>query len=58
VLRDGSLAPTLEDVRAALRGSLPDHALPRRIAVLGALPLRGPGKHDRVALRAVFSGRS
>jgi len=58
VLRDGSRPPTLEDVRAALRGSLPDHALPRRIAVLEVLPLRGPGKPDRMAVRAVFSGRS
>lgn len=58
VLRDGSRPPTLEDVRAALRGNLPDHALPRRIAVLEALPLRGPGKADRIAVRAVFSGRS
>lgn len=58
VLRDGSRPLTLEDVRAALRGSIPDHALPRRIAVLEALPLRGPGKPDRLAVRAVFSDRS
>ena len=49
-------ASRLADVRAALRGILPDHALPRRVAVLEALPLRGPGKPDRVrAGRAMFT---
>ena len=33
----------------------PSHALPRRVAVLDALPLRGPGKPDRAALRAMLT---
>lgn len=51
VLRPGSRAPSVAGLREALRGILPDHALPRRVAVLPALPLRGPGKPDRAALR-------
>jgi len=58
VLADG--APPLEvaDVRAALRGALPSHSLPRRVAVLESLPLRGPGKPDRSALRDMLTRRS
>ena len=54
----GAAAPTLSDVRDALREALPPHALPRRIAVVDALPLRGPGKPDRAALRALLTGAS
>jgi len=54
VVTGGEAPPTLEDVRDRLRGILPDHALPRRLATLPALPLRGPGKPDRAALRRVF----
>lgn len=54
VVTPGSPPPTLDDVRARLRGILPDHALPRRLAVLSELPLRGPGKHDRAAARRLF----
>ncbi|HET8601077.1 MAG TPA: o-succinylbenzoate--CoA ligase [Segeticoccus sp.] len=43
---------TVSDVRAALRGILPDHALPRRVARWAAIPRRGPGKPDRQAIRA------
>jgi O-succinylbenzoic acid--CoA ligase len=55
---DGATAPTLADVRDALREVLPAHALPRRVAVVDALPLRGPGKPDRAALRALLSRSS
>ena len=58
VLADGSPAPALADVRDALRDALPGHALPRRVAVVDALPLRGPGKPDRPALRALLAGAS
>ena len=58
VLADGSPAPELADVRDALRGALPGHALPRRVAVVDALPLRGPGKPDRPALRALLADSS
>jgi len=54
VVTPGSSPPTLEDVRGRLRGILPDHALPRRLATLPELPLRGPGKHDRAAVRRLF----
>ncbi|MHB8273189.1 MAG: o-succinylbenzoate--CoA ligase [Dermatophilaceae bacterium] len=54
VATHGSPPPTLDDVRARLRGILPDHALPRRLATLPELPLRGPGKHDRAAVRRLF----
>lgn len=44
---------TVREVRDALRAALPAYALPRRLLVLDALPLRGPGKPDRVALAAL-----
>jgi O-succinylbenzoic acid--CoA ligase len=47
--------PTVDEVREALRGILPAHALPRRLLVLPALPLRGPGKPDRSAVAARFA---
>lgn len=50
--------PTLAQARAALRGILPGHALPRRLLVLSALPLRGPGKPDRQAVRAALLARA
>jgi len=49
--------PTAGDLRAALRGILADHALPRRVLVLPELPLRGPGKPDRAAVAALFGRR-
>jgi O-succinylbenzoic acid--CoA ligase len=54
VVSQGTSPPTLDDVRARLRGILPDHALPRRLATLPKLPLRGPGKPDRAAVRRRF----
>nr|WP_202881441.1 o-succinylbenzoate--CoA ligase [Pedococcus badiiscoriae] len=48
-------APTLDELRELLRGILPTHALPRRLLVLAALPLRGPGKPDRAAVAARFA---
>ncbi len=56
-LRPGAQAPTVSRAREALRGILPAHALPRTLLVLDALPLRGPGKPDRRAIRAAFSAR-
>ena len=50
--------PTLAEAREALRGTLPDHALPRRLLALTALPLRGPGKPDRQAVRAALLARA
>jgi O-succinylbenzoic acid--CoA ligase len=53
-LRRGAPTPTLRDTRSALRGAVPDHALPHRLLVLDTIPLRGPGKPDRRALVAAF----
>ncbi|GAA1892070.1 o-succinylbenzoate--CoA ligase [Lapillicoccus jejuensis] len=54
-LQRGAPTPSLRDVRTALRGVVPDHALPQRLLLLDALPLRGPGKPDRRALVQVFA---
>jgi len=54
VVTPGSRDPTVDDVRDRLRGILPDHALPRRLATLPELPLGGPGKPDRAAVRRLF----
>ena len=53
--RDGDAAPTVSDLREQLRGILPSHALPRRLLVLTAIPLRGPGKPDRAAVADGFT---
>ena len=54
VVAHGESPPTLDDLRDQLRGILPDHGLPRRLATLAKLPLRGPGKPDRAAVRTLF----
>ena len=46
---------TAYELRAHLRGILPDHALPRRAVTAGAVPTRGPGKPDRRAVAAMFT---
>jgi len=46
--------PGVDDVRAALRGRLPDRALPRAVVSLPGIPMRGPGKPDRRAVRAAI----
>ncbi len=55
VLRPGDPAPTVRDVREAVRDMLPDHALPRRVVTLEALPTRGPGKPDRAEIATHFA---
>jgi O-succinylbenzoic acid--CoA ligase len=54
VVAQGGSPPTLDDVRDELRGILPDYALPRRLVALPEIPLRGPGKPDRAAVRTLF----
>ncbi|MFE3544028.1 o-succinylbenzoate--CoA ligase [Nocardia sp. NPDC059177] len=44
--------PTLDELRAHVVAELDSIAAPRELAVLEEIPLRGPGKPDRVALRA------
>lgn len=43
------------DVRGALRGAVPDHALPRRVRTIREIPQRGPGKPDRHAVAALLA---
>lgn len=45
-------APTLDELRAHVVAELDSIAAPRELAVLDEIPLRGPGKPDRAALRA------
>jgi O-succinylbenzoic acid--CoA ligase len=49
-----SRPPDVADARAALRGILPDYALPRLLRVVDAFPVLGPGKPDRWALAVRF----
>ncbi|MFE6919981.1 o-succinylbenzoate--CoA ligase [Nocardia sp. NPDC057663] len=44
-------APTLDEIRAHVVAELDSIAAPRELAVLAEIPLRGPGKPDRAALR-------
>ncbi|WP_337060377.1 o-succinylbenzoate--CoA ligase [Kineococcus sp. G2] len=46
-------APALAQLRAVVRERVAAHAAPRQLLLLDALPLRGPGKPDRAALRAL-----
>ena len=46
---------TATELRAHLRGILPDHALPRRAVTAAVVPTRGPGKPDRRAVAAMFT---
>jgi len=50
-LLDPTTHLTTRDLRSRLSGILPDAALPKRVIVLPTIPLRGPGKPDRAALR-------
>jgi O-succinylbenzoic acid--CoA ligase len=57
VLEPGAVRAGLTalELRAHLRGILPDHALPRRAVTASAVPTRGPGKPDRRAVVAMFT---
>jgi O-succinylbenzoic acid--CoA ligase len=50
-LLDPTTHLTSRDLRSQLSGILPDAALPKRVVILPAIPLRGPGKPDRAAIR-------
>ncbi|WP_063004021.1 o-succinylbenzoate--CoA ligase [Nocardia salmonicida] len=47
-------APTLDELRAHVVAELDSIAAPRELAVLSEIPLRGPGKPDRAALRKLL----
>ena len=53
-LVDPTASLTARDLRARLRGILPDAALPRHLLILPAIPQRGPGKPDRAAIRTAL----
>jgi O-succinylbenzoic acid--CoA ligase len=46
-----SAAPTLDALRAWIRETMPAHAAPRELEVVGAIPLLPSGKPDRESLR-------
>ncbi|GGK50413.1 putative O-succinylbenzoic acid--CoA ligase MenE [Nocardia camponoti] len=50
---DGT-SPTLDELRAHVVAELDSIAAPRELAVLSEIPLRGPGKPDRAALRRLL----
>ncbi|MBI5283026.1 MAG: amino acid adenylation domain-containing protein [Candidatus Solibacter usitatus] len=50
-------APTPDELRAALRASLPEHMVPALIRRVDALPLTTSGKIDRKALAALDAGQ-
>ena len=56
LLPRASRVPSAADARTALRGVVPDAALPRLLSVVDTLPQRGPGKPDRIAIAAWFAG--
>ncbi len=51
----GGPPPDLEELRSRVRGQLGGAAVPRVLQLAQALPLRGPGKPDRAAVRARLS---
>ena len=57
-LLDPTTHLTAADLRSRLSGILPDAALPRRVVVLPTIPLRGPGKPDRAAIRLLAEARA
>jgi O-succinylbenzoic acid--CoA ligase len=54
VPNDPSARPDRDTLLAAVRAGVGRAAVPKQVRYLDALPLRGPGKVDRVALRALF----
>ncbi|WP_432563124.1 o-succinylbenzoate--CoA ligase [Kineococcus sp. SYSU DK003] len=48
----GPVPPSLAEVRDRVSHAVARHAAPRQLLLLDELPLRGPGKPDRAALRA------
>ncbi|KAA2264820.1 AMP-binding protein [Solihabitans fulvus] len=51
---DGGAPPAEAALREAVRAAVGRAAAPKVVRFLPALPLRGPGKPDRIALRALF----
>lgn len=55
VVPDGT-APDVDALRAAVRAEVGAAATPKRVEFVTALPLRGPGKIDRAAVKAALGG--
>lgn len=51
----GTRELTVADARAAIRGIVPDYALPRRLVIVAQIPQRSPGKPDRGTIAALFA---
>ena len=58
VLSPGGSAPTLAEVRTHVARALSPAAAPRQLEVVPELPLRGPGKPDRRAIRERLTRRA
>ena len=56
VAADPLRAPSLPDLRSAVTERLGSAAAPRRLVLVDALPMRGPGKPDRAAAAALAAG--
>ena len=54
VVAGAGLRPTLDDLRGHVEQQLDTTAVPRQLLLVDAMPLRGPGKIDRQALRALL----
>lgn len=55
--RTGTAAPSLEEVRDAVRRRLGPAAAPRHLVLVDALPERGPGKTDRAGVARLAAER-
>jgi len=55
VVPENGRVPTAEELRAHVSDALDPTAAPREIRLVDALPLRGPGKIDREALRSAWN---
>lgn len=53
----GGEPPDLAGVREAVRRTLGSASAPRRLVLVDALPVRGPGKVDRVAVGRIAAGQ-
>ncbi|GAA1507547.1 o-succinylbenzoate--CoA ligase [Sphaerisporangium rubeum] len=53
---DPAAPPTLGELRAAVKETLPGYAAPRALEVLDGFPLLANGKHDLVAIRRTIFG--
>lgn len=54
---DPTAPPSDDSLRASVRIAAGRAAVPKRFAFVGELPLRGPGKIDRAAVRALFASQ-